>query len=97
MRIAWKLSVTSLAFGIAALLLPYSMRAFFPFFSVPFGFATLISLALMLLWGSRFLSALVQYKRRGLWFLLGLPLIAVAGWAFAVWWACAVHGNCYFL
>jgi hypothetical protein len=89
--------VASFGIGVPASVLPFVMGRFLPLFGVRFATGMLISLALILLWVSRFVFALLQHRRNGLRFLMGLPFIVLAGWAFVIWWACAVSGNCYFM
>ena len=55
----------------------------------------LSSLALMILWLTRFVFVLLQYRGKGLWFLAGLPLgVLLPYLVFVFWWACAFHGAC---
>ena len=92
-----KLVIVSVAIGVAASLFPTLGFLFVP---GPFGIATavpmLISLALMVIWIIRFVFVLIQHRRKGLWFLVGLPFgVLWPLWVFAIWWACAAHWSCF--
>jgi len=92
-----KLIVTSIAIGLAASLLPTLGFMFVP---GPFGMRTavpmLISVGFSVTWLVRIVFVLFRHGKKGLWFLVGLPLgILWPLFVFALWWSCAAHWTCF--
>ena len=92
-----KLIVMSIAIGLAASLLP---TLGFMFVSGPFGMRTavpmLISVGFSVAWLVRFVFVLLRHGKKGLWFLVGLPLgIVWPLFVFVLWWSCAAHWSCF--
>ena len=92
-----KLIVTSIAIGLAASFLPTLGFMFVP---GPSGMRTavpmLITVGFSVTWLVRLVFVLLRHGKKGLWFLVGLPLgILWPLFVFALWWACAAHWSCF--
>ena len=93
-----KLIVVSLSIGVVASLLSTLGLMFFygPYGGLRTGAAMLISVSMMLTWVTRCVFVLIQHRKKGLCFLVGLPFGVL--WplcVFAIWWPCAAHWSCF--
>jgi hypothetical protein len=84
MSLAKKEVLLSLAIGLVGSLLPY-------LFQGRSGDRTIqVSFVLALVWVVGLLAALIRYRKKGLWFLVGLPLAFYQPFVmFVIAWGCA--------
>jgi hypothetical protein len=83
MSLAKKEVLLSLAIGLVGCLLPY-------LFQSPDDRTIRVSFVLALVWLVGLLAALIRYRMKGLWFLVGLPFAVY--WPFVllmIGWGCA--------
>ena len=84
MSLAKKEVLLSLAIGLLGSLLPYVFQG------RPGDRTIQVSLVVALVWVVALLAALIRYRKKGLWFLVGLPFAMY--WPFLLFmlaWGCA--------